>query len=174
MKKLIIFALHNDKKYLNQIKNADHIEKINLNYLSLNSIYQRNELAENRFFIYLWNNSNIFESYEYIGVASARWNEKYEVYSKKNVMPLEEINLAVDRFKKNHVYVAAPIKDWYNESCNMHEGMNFYIDEILERNNFNKSGLSFYSNNFICKKDMFVEFLNGGKKNLIIFLVNMV
>jgi len=169
MKNLKIFVLHNEKNYLNKIKDNDFIEKINLNYLSLNNIYQRNELAENRFFIHLANNISMIENFEFIGIASARWNEKYKVYQEKQIMPIEEIHLGYDKFKNNSVYVAAPIYDWYKESCHQHDGMNFYIDELLERNNFKKLGMSFYSNNFVCKKNIMIEFLKWWKKEFDYF-----
>lgn len=169
MKKLIVFVLHNDKNYLNNIKNIEFIEKVNLNYLSLNQAYQRNELAENRFLIYLSNNNAIFDNYEYVGIASARWNEKYDVYTKKTILPIEEVGIGIEKFKKNHIYVPAPIKDWYHESCHFHEGMNFYLDEILQRNNFKKEGMSFYSNNFIARKDIMVEFLKWWRKEFDYF-----
>lgn len=159
MNNLKIFVLHNDENYLNKIKVNKHIEKINLNNLSINKIHSRNELAENRFMSYLANNLSIIQKYEYIGIASARWNEKYKVYKEKKVMPIEEVPLVYDEFKKSNVYVAAPISNWYSESCDNHKGIDVYINELLERNKFKKTGMSFYSNNFICTKKTMVDFL---------------
>lgn len=169
MKNLKIFVLHSDKNYLNKIKDNAFIEKVNLNYLSLSKVHQRNELAENRFFIYLYNNLSIIENYEFICIASARWNEKYKVYSEKQILPIEEIHVGYEKFKNNTVYVAAPIYDWYKESCEQHEGMNFYIDELLKRNNFKRLGMSFYSNNFLCKKNILIDFLKWWKKEFDYF-----
>jgi len=159
MNNLKIFVLHNDENYLKKIKVNKHIEIINLNKLSGNKIYRINALAENRFIWYLANNLSIVGKYEYIGIASARWNEKYKVDTEKKVIPIEKVPSLHDKFKKSSVYVAAPISNWYNESCENHIGINVYMDELLERNKFKKTGISFYSNNFICTKSIMIDFL---------------
>jgi len=164
MNNIIIFALHNEKKILNTIYDDPSIKKINLNDLKLEPKYADNSLAENRFFIYLHENIDILNNYDYIGVCSASWNFKYKTLNQNsNVIKLEKIPELAEEFKNSFVYVPSFVKDWYNESIFNHAGIEVYIDELLKRNNFKKTGNSFYSNNFICKRSIFVNFIKWWK-----------
>lgn len=162
MSNIILYVIHNEESYLNKIVANDSIKKFNLNKLSLDKIYQRNELAENRFLIYLSKNLHLLEKYDYIGICAASWNEKYKTHENQ-VLPIEKINTYADKFKKGIVYVAAPVFTWYEETINNHQGMEVYLKELLERNNFKKNGTSFYSNNFVCSKRIMIDFLKWWK-----------
>lgn len=171
MNDIKIFVIHNEEEVLNKASSNKFIKKINLNNLELNEKYKTNKLAENRFLIYLSNNIGILEDYDYIGICSASWDEKYKTDQEDStVLKLEKVPDLVKSFKKNFIYVPAPIKeDWYEKSIYNHEGMEVYIDELLKRNNFKKTGSSFYSNNFICKRSILIEFLKWWKKEFDYF-----
>lgn len=171
MNEIKIFVLHNEEEVLNKVVSNKFIKKINLNNLELNEKYKTNKLAENRFLIYLSNNTSILEDCDYIGICSASWDEKYKTNEESSaVLKLEKVPDLVKSFKKNFIYVPAPIKEnWYEKSIYNHEGMEVYIDELLKRNNFKKTGSSFYSNNFICKRSILIEFLKWWKKEFDYF-----
>ncbi len=171
MNDIKIFVLHNEEEVLNKAVSNTFIKKINLNNLELNEKYKTNKLAENRFLIYLSNNISILENCDYIGICSASWDKKYKTDQEfSDVLKLEKVPNLVKYFKKNVIYVPAPIKEnWYEKSIYMHEGMEVYIDELLKRNNFKKKGSSFYSNNFICKRSILIEFLKWWKKEFDYF-----
>ena len=160
MENIKLFVIHNDENLLNSIPSSKFIKKINLNNLELEPKYQNNALAENRFLIHLSNNTSLVRDYDYVGICSASWNKKYKVnHRDSDVFALEKIPELVDNFKKNSIYVPAHVRDWYEETINNHIGMEIYLDELLKRNNFKNYGDSFYSNNFICKKSLLIEFL---------------
>ena len=164
MNNIIIFVLHNEQKFLNSIYDEKSLKKINLNDLKLEPKYADNSLAENRFFIYLSENIDILNNYDYIGVCSASWNFKYKTLNENsNVVRLEKIPELAEDFKNSFIYVPSFVKDWYNESIFNHAGIEVYIEELLKRNNFKKTGNSFYSNNFICKKSIFINFIKWWK-----------
>lgn len=160
MENLKLFVIHNEEKMLSSVGNHKAIKKFNLNNLTIEDKYKNNSLAENRFLIYLSNNTSILKDYDYVGICSASWNSKYKIHeSNPKVIQLEKIPDYIDCFKKNFIYVSALVKDWYKESKEHHVGMELYINELLSRNNFKNKGTSFYSNNFICKKNIMIDFL---------------
>jgi hypothetical protein len=164
MNNVIIFALHNEQKILNTIHAGPSVKKINLNDLDLQPKYANNSLAENRFFIYLSKNINILKDYDYIGVCSASWDFKYKTLNKNsNVIEFQKISELAEELEDPFIYVPSLVEDWYNESIFNHAGIEVYIDELLKRNNFISTGNSFYSNNFICKKSIFINFIKWWK-----------
>jgi hypothetical protein len=171
MNDIKIFVIHNEEEVLNKVVSNKFIKKINLNNLELNEKYKTNKLAENRFLIYLSNNKGILADYDYIGICSASWDYKYETDKEDStVLRLEKVPELVKYFKKNFIYVPAPIKEnWYERSIYSHAGMEIYIDELLERNKFKKTGSSFYSNNFICKRSILINFLDWWRKEFDYF-----
>ena len=170
MKEIQIFVLHNEKDVLNKITNSNFIKKINLNNLDLSKKYKDNSLAENRFFIYLSNNTSLLPDCNYIGICSASWNSKYKTNEgNSDTVKLENISELACKFKKSFIYVPALVENWYDESISNHVGMEVYIDELLKRNKFKKTGFSFYSNNFICKKSILIEFLRWWRKDFNYF-----
>jgi len=171
MKEIQIFVIHNEEELLNKVNSNKFIKKINLDNLELDEKYKNNQLAENRFLIHLSNNTSLLSDCEYIGICSASWNSKYktnEEYS--SVFKLENLPELVSNFKKSFIYAPALVEEsWYEESICNHVGMEVYIDELLKRNNFKKTGTSFYSNNFICKKSILIEFLKWWRKEFDYF-----
>lgn len=164
MNNVIIFVLHNEQEVLNKIYAGPSVKKINLNDLNLDPKYANNALAENRFFVYLSENIDILKDYDYIGVCSASWDFKYKTLNKNsNVIELGKITELAEEFDNPFIYVPSFVKDWYNESIFNHAGMEVYIDELLKRNNFKSTGNSFYSNNFICKRSIFINFIKWWK-----------
>jgi hypothetical protein len=164
MNNVIIFVLHNEQEVLNKIYAGPSVKKINLNDLNLDPKYANNSLAENRFFVYLSENIDILKDYDYIGVCSASWDFKYKTLNKNsNVIELGKIPELAEEFDNPFIYVPSFVKDWYNESIFNHAGMEVYIDELLKRNNFKSTGNSFYSNNFICKRSIFINFIKWWK-----------
>jgi hypothetical protein len=115
MNDIKIFVIHNEEEVLNKVVYNKFIKKINLNNLELDEKYKNNKLAENRFLIYLSNNINLLSDCDYIGICSASWDYKYKTSKEDSVvLKLEKVPELAKSFKKNFIYVPAPVdKNWY-------------------------------------------------------------
>lgn len=143
-KKIFILAENDDK--LNKIKNNVYFHKVNLSKLEVQ--HQINLLAENRIYF----SDLVEEKMDFIGFASYRWNEKY-----KNKL---EDQCRVD-IGENQILVADKVdKNWADRSESLHPGMGRLLIEMSEISGLNlKCGETFYSNNYICSKKIFDDFL---------------
>lgn len=148
MPKLTIHVVYSNQEVLDRIGDRSHIRKVRLDLLPIGK-YQVNELAETRFLL-----SDIPLDSEYIGFSSARWNEKYP-----DNVPLEELDqlpLAPDV-----VWVGFPaLACWAAFSEDVHPGMLPYLQELHAVSGLPAlTGHSFWSNNFICHRQVFADFL---------------
>ena len=156
-----IFAVHSSHCILkNGVPNRDFIVKVNLNSLP-KCKYSENCLAENRFLYYLATRHELINE-EYIGILSGRYKYKYP----KSCM-MQHLHLL--SYKRDEILVPCPTEDWYSHSERSHPGMRHLVDELCERNMFKKEGSSFYSNNFICHRDVMIDFLRWWLENFEYF-----
>lgn len=148
MQKLIIHILSHRQDQLDAIPERPFFRKVHLAELPIGE-YQTNQLSEMRYFL-----SDIPLDSEYVGMCSARWNEKYP-----DNVPLEEINqlpLAADVIWVGELTSAnwAAFSEW------VHPGMMVYLKELEEVSGLRMmAGPAFWSNNFICHRKVFEDFL---------------
>ena len=145
-----LFVVHTHVCTLKFVPKLSFIQKHDLNQLQMDR-FTENCLAENRMLYYLSQNTHLLDDI-HVGLASARWNEKYRcmrVHQLQLLKPDEET-----------VYAAEPTDRWYDDSESNHPGMQGYMHEIMDRNGWkDTSGLSFYSNNFVCHRNTMMAFL---------------
>lgn len=149
--KLVIFVMHTDKTLLDRVHPRNFIRKINLNELELGDL-SANCLCENRIYI-----SNLHDTpHEYIGFASARWNYKYP-----HVLPLEDLYMLEPKLHPRKIFVASKTSDdWFYSSEHYHAGIGDIIYDLAEYMGIKVHHRpSFWSNNYICHRDVFNEFI---------------
>lgn len=145
MGELLVHVLYHNAKQ--KIK-ANHLDYCNLNDLPFDP-----SLAENRFFL-----SDIHIQSEYIGIASASWNDKYPTSIK-----LENLNDL--SFEESIVYAPdLSNKFWLLDSEKVHPGMFKILILLSEKFNLDISKSTLWANNFICHKKVFKDFLSFWKE----------
>lgn len=155
-----IFVVHSSNCVLkNSVPNCDFIKKFNLQFVP--GKHRQNSLAENRFLHHLALNQSLLDS-EYVGVMSGRYAEKYPRATR-----LSHLNLV--RYRPEEVVAPCVVEDWYSHSERSHPGMRRLLDELCERNGFRNCGRSFYSNNFVCHRDVMKKFLSWWLENFEYF-----
>jgi hypothetical protein len=130
---------------------------VNLNRLAIDR-HQRNNLAESR--IYLDPNlMDRFEGREYVGLATARWNQKYMHSGIARLEDLHEYEYLLDEKVVLVADLADPVK-WIDTTCFFNIGMHKFIDELAEWTGMPRTnGPSFWANNFICHRSVFADYL---------------
>lgn len=152
---LTMNVIHINDEIINSVDDKLHIKKINLNSLKIDEKYKEieDELCENRFYL-----SKEYEKTNtpYIGLGSARWNEKYPYQIQLEKLPKLHYEL-----HPRIVWAAQPTdRHWAEQSEYLHKGMMKYIKELADRKSmYIVAGRSFWSNNFICHKDVFYDFI---------------
>lgn len=145
-----IFVVHSSNCVLkNSVPNCDFIKKVNLQFVP--GKHMHNSLAENRFLHHLATHTEMID-HEFVGVMSGRYSQKYPKKCR-----LRHLNLL--KYARDEVKAPCTVDDWYSHSERSHPGMGKLIDELCERNGFAKTGTSFYSNNFICHREVMKGFL---------------
>lgn len=141
MDKLLVYVLYHNQDQLNNFEKQNFLIPIDLNQIS-----DEQHLAEGRFFT-----SNFAPSSEYIGVASANWNNKYS-------FKLENLN-TID-LKEHCIYFPdTTTMFWVLESEVIHKGMIHILQDICVKFDLSLNGISFWANNFVCHKNSFVPFI---------------
>ncbi len=130
---------------------------VNLNNLKL-PIENTNDLAENR--IFLMEESFFDQTADYIGVLTARYEQKYP-----DLLELSNFDQINRMLEPNKILAAAPTKDFYHGnwiewSQKYHKTIENYMEEManimqLPLVNYN----TFWANNFICHRSIFFEFI---------------
>ena len=148
MKHLKIFELGHDCE---STTNAPFINKVNLNSCLVNGKI-RNDLAESRFFL-----SPLATDIasNFVGSITYNWKTKYP----KLISP-ENLNSIIDGTKNNVVYAPQTHFEWYPYSISEHDGIEPYLIELISFTNLPITGSPmFWANNFICTKQVFLEFI---------------
>ncbi len=163
MKSLQLFVIYHDEAVLERIPDRRFIKKYVLD--SLDTEYQIPSIAENRFLYFLSTNRHFIHT-EHVGIAAASWNRKYR-RAEPPIPPIESL----DHYPPAHneVLVAAKVNHWYAASERCHPGIRLLIDEICSRNGFRTTGDSFWSNNFICERQVMLDFLLWWNKEFVHF-----
>ena len=124
-----------------------HLHKVNLSKLQVNE-FQDNRLSEHRLFL-----SHEIEKLNcnYTGNITWRYNQKC-----KHLVSAESIwQLPVE---SNVVWAAWVDKNWYRKSCIDHKGLQKYLAELVELTGLSIEGNGFLANQFICSKEVYLEF----------------
>lgn len=144
--KLKIFVLGHDDECLKKVEKLDFVEKINLEKINVDA----KPIAESRFFL----SDHIYRCNEnYIGTLTHRYKEKYNI----NLSELKNLQL-----QKNNIYACCLTpKNWFEHSSDYHTpGINKYLIEISKQFDLPiRKKRAFFSNNFICHKFIFFEFI---------------
>lgn len=161
-KKLRLYLLGHDQQSLNSIPDINDVRKINLNNLVL-PIPNTNDIAENRFF--LLEEEFFNDCPEYVGVLSAQYEKKYpELIKFKEVLDLEKY------LQPDLVFAASPTSlfnegKWVEWSNTYHLTMRPYLEDMAAFSGITLENRStFWANNFICHKNLFLDFINFFKK----------
>lgn len=121
----------------------------------------QNELAESR--IYLDPGvMDRFEGREYVGLASARWDDKYEGKSTL----LADLHWARGLLAKD-VVLAPDVwgSCWAEVTCRSNKGMERMLGELEKFTGMPlEKGPTFWSNNFICHRDVFSDYVAHFRK----------
>jgi hypothetical protein len=160
--KLKVLVLSHDRTLFSHLPPRPYLEPVDLNKLPIGK-YQGNELAESR--IYLDPGlMERFEGREYVGLASVRWNHKY---FRSGGARLEDLHEYRELLSPDTVIVGLPTREtptWVEETCHPEKGnpgMERILAELADYTGMpllNKR--SFWSNNFICHRTVFEEFLS--------------
>jgi hypothetical protein len=156
--KIKIFVLgHSDESFKN-IPNKPHLQKINLSNLLL-PIPNTNDLAENRFF--LLDESFFKDCPDYIGVLSSSYESKYQ-----NLIGLENLVDIAAKISPKIIYAPSPTAHFNNgkwvEWSEHYHGNNMLLlmKEITSLYNVRlENKPTFWANNFICHKSVFLDFI---------------
>ncbi len=155
--KLKIFVLGHKPKCFESIGDKDHLEKINLNDLIL-PIDNSNELAENRF--YLLNEDYFAECPEYVGTLTWQHNTKYP-----HLLCLENLDVLAEKCHPNLIWASSPTETfyegkWIEWSNQYHKTIDKYLQELAEYTCIPlQNNPTFWANNFICHKSVFLDFI---------------
>lgn len=145
--------LHNLTKRKSEYS-ADFIKPVNLSKLNI-GCYQDNSLCESRIHI-----SNLAEkdNAEYVGFSSWRFDNKS---NNIGYPAIKQIQLPYLKQEPHIVWCAWPTNNWIADSISYHKGkMRNYISEMCEIANLPIIDCcSFWANNFICHKDIYLDFL---------------
>lgn len=159
---LKIYVLGHEQENLDTIQNNEYLQKINLGEIQL-PIPNDNRLAENRF--YLLDNQSFKDDPEYIGTLSNNFNKKYD-----GLINLESMDVLLPHLRPNVIYAAAPTSKyfpnaWLKWTSAYHQTIDPYMKEMSEIMGVPLSNSdTFWANNFICHKSVFLEFLDVFKK----------
>lgn len=140
---LSIHVLGHDQTTLDMIPIRPFLTLVNLNKLEIGQ-WQTNLLAESRIFM-----SEIQGNSEYVGLATARWHEKYYSY------------LPLDRFDElplepNIVWAVNPSsRNWKFESDGCHPGIAGLIEEVCKHFGYADNLPGLWANNFVCHRKVY-------------------
>jgi|LakMenEpi03Aug12_release.lakeMendotaPanAssembly.Ray.scaffolds.fasta_scaffold67397_6 hypothetical protein len=152
---LTIYVLGHQEKQFELIKNRSYIHMVRLDLLEVGN-FQRNDFAESRF-LFTDFESNIATNY--VGLASASWNKKY-IYNKDQLKVCTVDFLHRLEMQPQRVWAAMVAdKDWKKFTEWVHPGIDKYLNTIEEITEINPHSKSLWSNNFICHKDVMIDFL---------------
>ena len=156
-----IFILGHSAEALFKLPPKPFLQPVNLAELVL-PIPNTNDLAENRFF--MLDKLNFKDCPEYIGVLTNRFNEKY-----KDLIGLDSLNLIQHKLKPHVVYAADPtafsFPNWVSWSCVYHKTYEPYLKDLAAFMGLPLvSKPTFWANNFICHKNVFLEFIDAFQK----------
>ena len=159
-----VFVLSHEPHMLDRVPDRPYFEKVNLDELPLDR-FQTNQLAESRIFLAPF--MHRIKS-EYVGFATARWNDKYGYLG---TIKLEDFHLLKLHLKPNTVIVAQrtdnvngplgafdPV-NWRSHLEHAHKGISVYLEELARVSGINNRNPSFWANNFICHRAVFKDFL---------------
>lgn len=162
--KVKVFVLGHQDSVLDLVPNRPYFEKINLEALPIDR-FQTNLLAESRIFLAPFLHR---QQHEYIGFASARWNDKY---AHLGAICLEDFHNLKVQLKPNNVLVAQrtdningplgsfdPV-NWRSHMEFGHKGISVYLEELSKASGIDNRRPSFWANNFICHRTVFKDFL---------------
>lgn len=154
---LKIFVLGHQELQLSKIADHELIEKTNLCYLDL-PIENNNHIAENRFF--LVDQKKFNDCPDYIGVLSANYDNKYP-----HLISLGSMERLVPKLKENIVFAASPTETfcegkWVDYSYKYHVTFEKYLEDMAKTFSLKLDNQpTFWANNFICHKKVFLDFL---------------
>ncbi len=170
MKKLLLFAVHNNPKWLDSVPEQDFIQMVNLENLDIGK-FQVNQLCESRLFL-----SDLFDTIEtqceYVGVMSARYNDKYPLpftpdKPKCRLQNLDQLKLHPSVVWAADRAVLSPYDDWAHPAeFGFHNGHNKYINTLKEISGYQmpERSIGLWANNFICHTSIFMEFLKEWRR----------
>lgn len=154
---LKIFVLGHQELQLSKVADHDLLEKTNLCYLEL-PIENTNHIAENRFFLVEQKKFN--GCTDYVGVLSANYDNKYP-----HLVPLSRMEQVLPKLKESIVFAASPTETfyegkWIDYSYKYHVTFEKYLKDMAQTFNLKlENQPTFWANNFICHKKVFLDFL---------------
>lgn len=170
MKKFKLFAVHNDPEWLRRVPKRDFIQTVNLDHLEIGD-YQLNQLCESRLFL-----SDLFDELhrqcEYVGVMSARYNNKYPLPFTPDKSRCRLENLDQLKLHPSVVWAADRARlaledDWVHPAeTGFHNGHRKYIEKLIEISGYRlpKRSTGLWANNFICHASVFGQFLEEWRR----------
>lgn len=142
---LSIHVLGHEQTLLDSLPERPFLSSVNLNALDIGQ-WQNNLLAESRIFM---SDLPLQSESEYLGLATARWHEKY--WSFLPLERLDELILAPDV-----VWAVQPsTRDWKYESDSNHPGMATLIEEVCKEFGYADDLPGLWANNFICHRNVY-------------------
>ena len=159
----MVYVLYHDRRLLDGMALAAHLSPLDLNSLAIGK-FQTNRMSESRAFFAELD----YVGSEFVGLASARWAEKYP----------DQLNLiALSNLEFDETVVWAPAvahAGWVSLSVNDHPGMQTLFDELASLTNTSiqvaDSNRTVWSNNFVCHQKVFRELQDFFKSTMNYFV----
>jgi hypothetical protein len=156
-----VFVLGHREDDLRHVPKKSFLQPVNLGELAL-PIENTNDLAENRFFLL---DDSYFENCpEYLGVLSTRFNKKYD-----SLVGLDSLDILMPKLRPQTVFAADPttyrFPNWISWGHVYHKTFDIYFKDLASFMGLpavNKP--TFWANNFICHKSVFLDFIKVFKK----------
>jgi hypothetical protein len=157
---LTIYVLGHEAEQFEVIKNRPYLKSVRLDELVVGD-YQRNDFAESRFFF------TDFERHittNYVGLASASWNKKYSYRRGQMQVHMVDFLHRLD-FQPDRVWAGRIANEnWRKFSEWAHPGIKYYLDFVEKITGLDAKGKSLWSNNFICHKEVMIDFVEYFRK----------